>query len=72
MEINKIICGDCIEKLKTLPNDSVDLVFADPPYNLQLKNDLTRPENNIKVDAVNDKWDKFRSFHDYDDLPKIG
>ena len=41
MEINKIICGDCIEILKTLPNDSVDLVFADPPYNLQLKNDLT-------------------------------
>ena len=70
MEINKIIYGDCIEILKTLPNNSIDLVFADPPYNLQLKNDLTRPENNTKVDAVNDKWDKFSSFHDYDNFTK--
>ncbi|MEE8633073.1 MAG: site-specific DNA-methyltransferase [Methyloceanibacter sp.] len=62
---NKIIVGDCIEELSRLPEASVDLVFADPPYNLQLKNELFRP-NNSRVDAVDDDWDKFGSFAAYD------
>ena len=60
-----IIEGDCIQALKALPSNSVDLVFADPPYNLQLKDDLHRP-NNSRVDAVDDAWDKFDSFAAYD------
>ena len=50
---NKVIVGDCIEELSRLPEASVDLVFADPPYNLQLKSELFRPDNS-RVDAVND------------------
>jgi modification methylase len=65
LPIDKIICGDCIEILKSLPENSVDLIFADPPYNLQLRNDLYRP-NMTKVDAVNDGWDKFEGFAEYD------
>jgi modification methylase len=60
-----IIQGDCLEALKTLPDRSVDLVFADPPYNLQLGGDLLRPDNS-KVDAVDDDWDRFDSFAAYD------
>ncbi len=60
-----IILGDCIEELKKLPAKSVDLVFADPPYNLQLGGDLLRPDNS-KVDAVDDDWDRFDSFEAYD------
>ena len=60
-----IIEGDCIEQLKALPSKSVDLVFADPPYNLQLGGDLLRPDNS-KVDAVDDHWDQFASFEAYD------
>jgi len=63
--LNKIIKGDCIEELKKLPENSVDLIFADPPYNLQLKGELYRP-NQSKVNAVNDEWDKFASFDEYD------
>ncbi len=62
---NSIILGDCIEKLKEFPDNSVDLIFADPPYNLQLGGDLWRP-NQTKVDAVNDDWDKYDSFEVYD------
>ena len=51
---DNIICGETIEELKKLPGNSVDLVFADPPYNLQLDQNLYRP-NNSKVDAVDDK-----------------
>ena len=57
--------GDCIEVLRALPDASVDMVFADPPYNLQLGGDLLRPDNS-KVDAVDDDWDKFGSFAEYD------
>jgi len=57
--------GDCIEILRGLPDKSVDMVFADPPYNLQLGGDLLRPDNS-KVDAVDDDWDKFDSFAAYD------
>ena len=58
---NKIINGDSLEELKKIPSESFDLVFADPPYNLQLKNELTRPDRS-RVNAVNDKWDKFENF----------
>lgn len=61
----KIIQGNCIEAMNALPANSVDLVFADPPYNLQLGGDLTRPDQS-KVDAVTDAWDKFDSFETYD------
>jgi len=63
--LNQILHGDCIKVLKSLPENSVDLIFADPPYNLQLQNDLYRP-NMTKVDAVNDGWDKFGDFQEYD------
>jgi modification methylase len=60
-----IIQGDCLKVLADLPEKSVDLVFADPPYNLQLGGDLLRPDNS-KVDAVDDHWDQFASFEAYD------
>jgi len=64
-----IIQGDCIEQLRKIPDKSVDLVFADPPYNLQLGGDLLRPDNS-KVDAVDDHWDQFESFRAYDDFTR--
>jgi modification methylase len=66
---NSIIIGDCIEALAKLPDKSVDLVFADPPYNLQLGGDLLRPDNS-KVDAVDDEWDHFASFEAYDSFTR--
>ncbi len=65
IDINKIHQGDCIDLLKKLPDNSVDLIFADPPYNLQLNGELYRP-NQTKVDAVTDEWDKFDSKEEYD------
>ena len=65
LPVDTILRGDCLEALKTLPDRSVDLVFADPPYNLQLGGDLLRPDNS-KVDAVDDDWDRFDSFETYD------
>ncbi len=65
LKTDVILRGDCIEVLKGLPDKSVDMVFADPPYNLQLGGDLLRPDNS-KVDAVDDDWDKFDSFAAYD------
>jgi modification methylase len=64
---NKIINGDSLEELKKIPSESFDLIFADPPYNLQLKNELIRPDRS-KVSAVNDKWDQFDSFKKYDEF----
>ena len=64
---NKIINGDSLKELKKVPNESFDLIFADPPYNLQLKNELIRPDRS-KVSAVNDKWDQFESFKKYDEF----
>ncbi|MGD9845098.1 MAG: site-specific DNA-methyltransferase [Variibacter sp.] len=61
----RIIVGDCIAEMSRLPAASVDLVFADPPYNLQLRGDLKRPDDS-QVDAVDDAWDKFASFEHYD------
>jgi DNA modification methylase len=66
---NTLLCGDTLALLPTLPADSVDLIFADPPYNLQLKGDLWRP-NLTRVDAVDDSWDQFSSFADYDDFTR--
>jgi len=63
--VNKILQGDCVEVLNSLPEKSIDLVFADPPYNLQLSQELWRP-NLTKVDAVDDAWDQFSSFEEYD------
>ncbi len=62
---NEIIAGDCIDVMNGLPEGSVDLIFADPPYNLQLKGTLHRPDNS-QVDAVDDAWDQFASFKAYD------
>lgn len=67
LPLNRILVGDCVEELTKLPAQSVDLVFADPPYNLQLSAELLRP-NNTKVDGVDDDWDKFGSFAAYDDF----
>ena len=64
---NKIINGNSIKELKKIPDESFDLIFADPPYNLQLRNKLIRPDRS-KVDAVNDEWDKFGSFKIYDEF----
>ena len=64
---DKLINGDSLEELKKIPDESFDLVFADPPYNLQLKSELTRPDRS-KVSAVNDKWDQFENFKKYDDF----
>jgi modification methylase len=61
----RIIVGDCVAQMAALPAASIDLVFADPPYNLQLKGDLKRPDDS-RVDAVDDDWDKFASFAEYD------
>ena len=62
---NKIINGDSLKELKKIPDETFDLIFADPPYNLQLQNSLIRPDKS-KVNAVNDKWDQFESFKSYD------
>ena len=62
---DKILKGDCIELMNSLPEKSVDVIFADPPYNMQLKGELHRPDNS-HVDAVNDSWDQFDGFKAYD------
>ena len=64
---NKIINGDSLKELKKIPDETFDLIFADPPYNLQLKKELSRPDRS-KVDAVDDKWDQFESFKSYDEF----
>ncbi len=65
LPLGQILAGDCIEAMRSLPAASVDLVFADPPYNLQLGGDLSRPDGS-HVDAVTDHWDQFESFRTYD------
>ncbi|MEP3668273.1 MAG: modification methylase, partial [Roseibium sp.] len=67
--LNTILKGDCVAALEKLPSRSVDLVFADPPYNLQLGGDLHRPDQS-KVDACDDHWDQFESFQAYDAFTK--
>jgi modification methylase len=65
LPLNQILLGDCIEQINSLPANSIDLIFADPPYNLQLEGALSRPDQSV-VDAVDDDWDKFSSFGEYD------
>jgi modification methylase len=65
LPIDTVLVGDCVTHMSALPEGSADLVFADPPYNLQLRGDLHRPNNSL-VDAVDDDWDKFQSFEAYD------
>jgi len=67
--LGKIIAGECVQKMRALPDASLDLIFADPPYNLQLGGDLTRPDNS-RVDGVDDDWDKFESFKAYDEFTR--
>jgi modification methylase len=64
-----VMVGDCVAAMSKLAAESVDLVFADPPYNLQLRGDLKRPDDS-RVDAVDDDWDKFSSFAAYDDFTR--
>ena len=63
--LDTILKGDCVAALERLPEKSIDVVFADPPYNLQLDGDLHRPDQS-RVDAVDDEWDQFESFEAYD------
>lgn len=65
LPLGQILTGDCVEAMRSLPSASVDMVFADPPYNLQLGGDLSRPDGS-HVDAVTDHWDQFDSFAAYD------
>src|SRR5262249_60768642 len=65
LPVDQILQGDCIELLATLPEGSIDLIFADPPYNLQLRQELWRP-NMTRVDGVDDAWDQFSDFTAYD------
>ncbi len=65
----RILVGDCVNEMAKLPAGSVDLIFADPPYNLQLQGDLKRPDDS-RVDAVDDDWDKFSSFAAYDEFTR--
>tara|TARA_B100000963_G_scaffold216489_1_gene188801 strand:- start:6928 stop:8001 length:1074 start_codon:yes stop_codon:yes gene_type:complete len=67
--LNKILNGDCLQELKKIPSKTFDLVFADPPYYMQIGEKLTRPDS-TKVNGVNDKWDQFNSFRHYDDFCK--
>src|SRR6266705_21849 len=68
-ESARIVVGDCVAEMAKIAASSVDLVFADPPYNLQLQGDLKRPDDS-RVDAVDDDWDKFSSFVAYDDFTR--
>src|SRR6476661_351273 len=69
LPLDQILLGDCIAEIDRLPANSIDLIFADPPYNLQLEGALSRPDQSV-VDAVDDDWDKFASFADYDDFTR--
>jgi modification methylase len=67
--LDRVLVGDCIDLMLSLPEGSVDMVFADPPYNLQLGGELLRPDNS-RVDAVDDEWDKFTDFARYDSFTR--
>ncbi len=69
LPVDKILQGDCIAEMARLPDKSINMIFADPPYNLQLGGDLFRPEGS-RVDAVNDEWDKFESLTSYDNFTR--
>ena len=65
LPLDRVLVGDCVSVMNALPEQSVDVIFADPPYNLQLANELLRP-NHSRVDGVDNAWDKFSSFAAYD------
>lgn len=69
LPLDRILLGECIAEMNKLPAESIDCIFADPPYNLQLTGELRRPNDSV-VDAVDDDWDKFDSFSDYDGFSK--
>src|SRR4051795_10428251 len=69
LPLDTILRGDCIAEMARLPDRSIDMIFADPPYNLQLGGDLFRPEGS-RVDAVDDEWDKFESLATYDNFTR--
>jgi len=69
LPLDRIVVGDSIEVMRQLPAGSVDMIFADPPYNLQLEGELHRPDNS-KVDAVDNDWDQFSSFRAYDEFTR--
>jgi modification methylase len=69
LPLDSVLTGDCIAEMARLPEKSVDMIFADPPYNLQLGGDLFRPEGG-RVDAVDDAWDKFESLATYDNFTR--
>src|SRR5690349_8254696 len=69
LPLDQILMDDCIEAMRALPDASVDMIFADPPYNLQLGGDLFRPEGG-RVDAVDNDWDKFDTFAAYDEFTR--
>ena len=70
LPLGRILDGDCIAAMRSLPSASVDMIFADPPYNLQLGGDLSRPDGS-HVDAVTDHWDQFDSFAAYDKFSRL-
>ncbi|MCE0743112.1 site-specific DNA-methyltransferase [Acetobacter sicerae] len=65
LPLDKILCGECVDVMRSLPTASVDCIFADPPYNLQLRGELRRPDDSV-VDGVDDDWDKFSDLEAYD------
>ena len=65
LKLDQVIEGDCVERMEALPEGIADLVFADPPYNMQLRGELRRPDQS-KVDAADDHCDQFSSFEAYD------
>ena len=67
---NRIVNGESLQLLKKIPDKTFDLVFADPPYNMQIGEKLKRPDDS-KVRGVNDKWDQFKNFNHYDSFCKI-
>ncbi|MGH6781938.1 MAG: DNA-methyltransferase, partial [Sphingomonadaceae bacterium] len=69
LPLDRILMDDCIAAMASLPDKSIDMIFADPPYNLQLGGDLYRPDGS-QVDAVDDDWDKFDTFAAYDKFTK--
>jgi len=70
LKSNRVILGDCIEVMAQLPAASADMIFADPPYNLQLQGELYRP-NQSRVDGVDDGWDRFDDFEAYDQFTTL-
>src|ERR1044072_8858928 len=69
LPLNQILQGDCVAAMAKLPDACVDMVFADPPYNLQLGGELFRPEGG-RVDTCDDDWDKFDTFQAYDEFTR--